>query len=68
MNGYIDDLLKIRESFLKYQELCSDKLKIKNDKWFSLLDKTDWFFHIQCAIDTANLILKSLKVIYYIKL
>lgn len=64
MNGsMIDDITKLRESFIKYQQLCNDEKSIKSEKWISLLDKTDWPYHLLCAIDTANTILNSLLVL-----
>lgn len=56
-----EDIRKIKDSLEKYQELLSKEETVKSDRWYSLLDKTEWPSHIQSAINTANLVLRSLK-------
>jgi hypothetical protein len=63
INGaMIDDVTKLNDSFLKYQLLCNDEKSMKSDRWYGLLDKTDWPYHILCAIGTANQVLRLLTV------
>lgn len=69
LQGYmIDDLKKIKNSFREYQDLCTKEKNIKSDRWFSLLDKTEWLYHIQNALETANIVLNSLKVSMLLRL
>jgi len=58
--GTVVDILKLRDSFIKYQQLCNDEKEMKSDKWYALLDKTGWPYHILCAIGTANTVIRFL--------
>ncbi len=62
LNGYVEDVSRIKDSFYRYQQLCNDEKAVKSEKWLSLLDKTDWFFHVVTVLDTANLVLNLIKV------
>jgi hypothetical protein len=54
----------IKSSFEEYKELLNKEEMLKSDRWYSLLDKTGWLSHIQSTIDTANLVLRSLQVLF----
>jgi len=64
-NGNMEDLLKIKDSYIKYVQLCNDEKSVRGDKWLSLLDKTEWFYHIITALDTSIMVLNSIKVYFF---
>lgn len=55
-------MVRLRDSFAKYQLLCGEGKSLRSDKWFALLDKTEWPYHLLCAIGTANQVLRLLMV------
>lgn len=63
MRGWMESLEDIRSSFKESQELFNREEDIRSDKWYARLDKSKWLFHVQCALETANLALRSLQVL-----
>ena len=57
----IENIHKMRESYLKLTELCSSESKLKSERWLSYLDGTDWLLHLHYIIGGMNMILSSIR-------